>query len=696
MNCQHTHSLAGKQEACQLHKLLPGLPVDADNHCLFHSQNIQWKRSTDAAGWQQKLFEAINKTSGDSYGLYGIHFIGAENTDALVEADHLLYVRKFVFKKSISICDAVFWDEVELESCLFTGEFSLMGCTFKKEAVANACRFRENLSFFDECRFTKKLAFYNYNQFSTTFSIANCYFEHDLDLDGCRFEGELYIDQNNLSEEHGLYLFNNEHVRRSSIRNNTHVGLIAVEENRFKESVLFFNFDSNSSFHFRGNKFEKEVIFQGTDTQYLFNPNSILEIEEEDFSGSKARLLFDYCDLLNLEQSTLGKLAEWEENEQVIINDNNNITRFKYVHEIKTRSLPEELLADLFKLVERYFKHQLGIQLNVQIKRFLSEEKIQLSISSRQLIEADLFHKKYLKILRRIFEESQNEEEPTDDLALQTRQLMARIQALSERKLLNKKQFGQSLSLRNEDDLVIVNYIEHMGDKYNIKKSKVGAIGPQAKGTQIDQSTMTNSFGNNLKMGSNGMIQLNNEGSKFSIDSRIPQNNHLVQGIIKNRIGRINPEISSMEKDLSHIKSLTPSEKAEFDFLKTRITHLETEKVSLQNIVNILKAGTFDKEPSISIKTDSCQPLKSNLKLLLRDSEFDQLWEKIEESLLHSSPVYNEFVNHFSLYGRIKTAHRTRRITFEDYNVQLSNLIFTLVATIDSIEPKDLATHSKS
>lgn len=511
-HCQHTHNISGKNQTCRVHTYLGDLPLDTNQLCIFHSPDYDWKRANKGFDWLIKLFTHIYKSKPTTFGFHGFHFVGTEFVEEYFTKEAVIYFKRQFFRADLSFFDCHFLDEMEIEDSVFGGTLSFLNCTFHEEITFNGCRFFEEVNFYDHCTFQRKIAFYNFNDLRSKLEFVHSTFAEDLDLDGTVMQGSLYIDLCKFNLDHGLYLLSNTFYRGVSIRNNTGIGLLSIQENVFQDDSLIHNINNDGSIEITSNRFHGEVKFQGTANNLFFNPNTVIEIETDDFSSERARLVFDYCNMLSLNEKLLHQLGEWEEEERVLLNDSNKMTRFKYVHLVDNTDITEDLLQDIFTLVVRYFNHRYNTILTVDFRRLITEPKVKIIFSSKQLIDFNEFFAKYVKCIQRIFTR-RHTTPATDynDLEEQIFSINRRVRGAIRAKQFDLADLKMALNL-DEQNVNLNFYIENnMSDNYHISNSNIGAVGTNAAShnnsfqnlnignNQFDYTTLSEQFGTLLQ-----------------------------------------------------------------------------------------------------------------------------------------------------------------------------------------------------
>ena len=483
MKCKHTHTISGKDVVCDLHMHIE-LPLDKKSLCIFHSNDILWKKENNLKSHLTKLFKYIynNKIN---FGFYNFIFTGE---DIVVDfpIDNILLFNRLISKTTLTFYDCVFLCEIELIKCKFKGALNFINCKFSHYFTLNNCTFYNELNIYNNSHFTKKLGFYCNNTFNSNVRINNSTFEEELSIENNSFNETLEIDDCSFSINHGLHLYLNTFLKGFYIRNNFKIGNLTIIENIIRDNAIISNINNDRFMEISNNKYYKDFTFQGVEDNLLFNPDTTFEIKKKDLINSTSRIIFDYCDINNLKVKTLRMLTELEEIDKVVFNDTNKMTRLRIVHYIENRNIPEYLLSDIFTLVGRYFQNHYPLQLSVSVQKMLSENKTKVTFSSTQLIDIDVFNETFINCVKNIFGDNEFNEDVTtydkyDDLREQIKNLKTRIKNHYQYKIFNSEDLIKALMLEKNNIIYINNLKElNMGDKIKINKSQIGAVGSNA------------------------------------------------------------------------------------------------------------------------------------------------------------------------------------------------------------------------
>lgn len=134
------------------------LPMDDGGACIFHSQEIAWKRKNDFKGKFLQLVQLLDAAGeGREYDFVEFVFVGSELRTKSGTEEHILDIGETVFRKEAHFMGASFLDSFELESVDFQRGANFIGATFARDLrIKNA---RLNGVDFGGAKFTRTAAF---------------------------------------------------------------------------------------------------------------------------------------------------------------------------------------------------------------------------------------------------------------------------------------------------------------------------------------------------------------------------------------------------------------------------------------------------------------------------------------------------------------------------------------------------------
>lgn len=102
--------------------LAPALPMDDHGACIFHSQEIAWKRKNDFKGKFLQLVQLLDAAGEErDYDFAEFVFVGSEIRTKNGSEEHVLDIEDTVFRKQAYFTGASFLDSFDLEGCRFPG-----------------------------------------------------------------------------------------------------------------------------------------------------------------------------------------------------------------------------------------------------------------------------------------------------------------------------------------------------------------------------------------------------------------------------------------------------------------------------------------------------------------------------------------------------------------------------------------------
>lgn len=199
---------------------------------------------------------------------------------------------------------------------------------------------------------------------------------------------------------------------------------------------------------------------------------------------------------------------------------------------------------------------------------------------------------------------------------------------------------------------------------------------------------------NGLDITQNGIISIqSSNGEVINVDGTDLSNNEIVQDLINTRLDIIQPQIETINDNIGEVVNLSPSEEAEINYLKIRISNLEQENGHLLNIVSKLKTS-HNVNHNDNTKASRLEVLKIEFKVFVGASEFETLWEKIKQKINNTQSIFNKFAQIYSRIGKLNSDKITGQISPEQENITFNELTFSLLSLIDTIKVEDLAEHN--
>lgn len=158
----HSIALNGAEEGSALK-----LPIDNHGACIFHSQDIEWKRQNDFKGQFLRLLQLLNAyETHDFYDFAEFRFVGNELRTKPDSNHYALCIKDITIPKHVYFTGAFFVDTFELEGINFES-----GADFNEAIFANNFKIKNSrisgLSFIS-AQFKQQVLFSNVDSLSYT------------------------------------------------------------------------------------------------------------------------------------------------------------------------------------------------------------------------------------------------------------------------------------------------------------------------------------------------------------------------------------------------------------------------------------------------------------------------------------------------------------------------------------------------
>ncbi len=481
MNCKHTYTIDGKKQTCAFEDLISNLPYDNKGKCIFHSENIEWKRENSFNEYLDTLLDKLYTDNIESFGFYGVHFVGVQDKEEFYNDEYETFFKKRKIKSSLLFIDCVFNDNIEFWECEMLREINFINSVFYNTITFTNCVIKDSLSFYDGCVFDHKLAFYQWNVFKTNLTLINNTFKQDLDIDNNSIDGTLYIEENIFSRQNVVSVTENVLNSGLVLRSNNMIGLLNIRGNNFKKFSNIFSNYKIDNIDFSDNTILGEFRFTGEEDNLLFNPNTNLNLKLDD---NKCKIIFDYCNLKVLTDESLKIIKDLEEIGIVILNNTNLMHRFKKIYEVYSTDISDYLIRDVLVLITRLFRKRYSLEIDVNFKRSYHKNLTKIIFSSSQQIDFDKFEKLFTKNFEEIFLTSYSKDKiikDEHDINEQKNSLRKRVSNAIFEDIISPLDFLSNVGITIEKNKnVTLNFIKeynNMEQKYKLENNQIKQIG---------------------------------------------------------------------------------------------------------------------------------------------------------------------------------------------------------------------------
>lgn len=373
------------------------LPCDKKGKCLFHSEDLEWKRANKFFERFYELCEywkLVNKQQAQESALYfhDCHFVGIES-DFKYKFENTtsfgIYVENFILKNDILFFDCVFHDTVYINRGLFKEGITLDNCVFKQDIDLMDVLIGKDLNLAPENVFYGKIQLTNVRLLGKFDCIKNT-FKNIFDFNYVNCYEDVLIDTS-LFENNQEYVSFSAHFQSGiSCRSNIFNGLLKFDESVFESDSLFYD-NEVSIFHIQDSEISGNIAFVGTEDRLLFTPNSIINLDKDNFKEN-GRLIFDYCNILNLGNDFVTRAKEFENYQLVTIRETCKVFRLIIIREYPYNYVNDYIVTDLSNLIIRFFKYYFSVMLYVEIVRDEKKALIKLILKTTDNITEEKFN----------------------------------------------------------------------------------------------------------------------------------------------------------------------------------------------------------------------------------------------------------------------------------------------------------------
>lgn len=403
------------------------LPHDAKGECIFHSQDLEWKRENNFTDWLKNLFFLLDNYDNETevITLDDVIFIGNSllneqdskykvRTDAKNELYCYMFENTFC-NKSIVLNNAKFEDIIILKRCCLKNDLVLQNCSFSKGISISQLTIGGDLHIYNSY-FQKKILIASDND-RTNIIYGGWYIEDST------FEGDSYF--NDLIITNNCTITNNKFkhkINEISFNCQFSLGLeffgnsatnLTFSSCGFYYNCIFDELKLLGTFSMFHPKIGGQLKFIGNETDLLFNPKTIIEIDSECFEED-GMITFDCCNLLDLGVIFIENCRKLEEIEKIRILPSCKVDRLKMVYEYSYTELKSNLIEDFANIVCRYFRSCQHINLSVNIIRVTENNSIMVVFKTTDDITPERFNYLLKKFPATIYDVKNKEPEVKD------------------------------------------------------------------------------------------------------------------------------------------------------------------------------------------------------------------------------------------------------------------------------------------
>lgn len=463
-----THLYRNQDQFCDFETSFDrDLPIHSSTgRCLFHSDDLEWKRHKNCLDWFFKLI--IHLESQDEIELYDIQLTGARLPDEFNEffdgEEQGICWYEYVIKREITLYDCIFHDDVLIHGLYFRNIVALNNCEFKGGFVIDHCYFREDVNIESTCVFHKEFYIMNNSQFLNHVSINNNIFHSAVLVEDCCFDLPFHVIENQFRIRDLHVTFSSKFLYGVSFDRNNYSGLLSFYNSELHETNSVERNEGTPWVNLSHTQLNGVLRFEGTQTNLLFQTKAEIKLDDLVFNPG-GLIIFDYCNMLNLSQEFLLKLREFEKENKVLIQDTCRLFSFHTVLQYDTILVNDDVFIDFHNLVSRYFLQEKGISVEVSFLRSITEGKFKVYYSSIDDL-TDTFHTIFNATLDKI----SNSRSLDPELEIQRRALLLRLSHQVNSGILEE---NTELNLRSNFKSLDVPSINLIVEKMNVQSDGI-------------------------------------------------------------------------------------------------------------------------------------------------------------------------------------------------------------------------------
>lgn len=471
------------------------LPHDSKGKCIFHSNDLQWKRENSFTQWLVQLISLLDQcdVENDVIELDDIILAG----DSLLEnqnskyrfrtnADNELYCILFenlICRKHIVLRNAICQDPVILERCLFKQDLIITDCSFTKGISINHLIVGQDFQLLN-CHFKNNIVTDSDNIVFDSWYINNSTFDGDTSFSGLTIYDSSVIDENIFNHITSNTNFNCCFGGGLEFRNNK-CSDIGFDRCDFYYDNIFCNLELSGRFLMTQPEIGGQLKFVGEEDKFLFNTQTTIEIDSNSFEGN-GLITFDYCNLIDLGTVFIANCRELESKEKIRILPSCKVERLTIIHVYKPyKELKSNIIEDLAHIITRYFRHWHSIDLSVNIIRNRIESSIKVIFKTTDDISEEHFKSLLHEFPATVCNPPENTPEATDIKQAFT-DILSRLSAC---KVISKSEKAEILNFNLD--------INIMAKDINLAQSQIGMLftgnGNNIQGNHIELNYLQDS-----------------------------------------------------------------------------------------------------------------------------------------------------------------------------------------------------------
>lgn len=364
------------------------LPIDSEGYCLFHSEDLQWKRDNNFVERLTELMHLLNNDPIDSdEDIAFVDFIMVGNCSLEnnfnthkyhleAENENIMYFKNTYCKKYFRIQHARFVDPVVLEKCFFKYDLILDNCVFESSISARKVVTGTDL-YIENTAFNGNLVLDDKNRIYSNLTVLDSTFLGRTNFSGLTIEQKSVVDSNNFGKTTDYVNFNCAFDGGFEFSRNEFFS-ICFDCCSFFGDSSFMELNQKGAWQMFQPTISGKMAFIGTEDNLLFNSKTALEITSDCFDHL-GHVIFDYCNIKDLGTAFIANIKELELMELVEIHPSCRIDRLTVVYEYYPYSnLKKNIIEDFVHLITRYFSKWHAVNLSVNIYRDKRSSKIKI------------------------------------------------------------------------------------------------------------------------------------------------------------------------------------------------------------------------------------------------------------------------------------------------------------------------------
>lgn len=364
--CKHRYkdyeSLPKDKQFCRLKEYIEdskNLPIDNNGFCIFHSQDLQWKKEQDFVQWLSLLKDGFTQKNEYAYFLE-IHFVGEkgkQNIDYL----HLLSdsdLQDCTLHEMLFCEDQSINGNLDFRRCTLFPVMRFSNCDFYGELQFTSIHVTDGLEIplmiFRDCRFH-----------STFYYVYNLEVKMNFSFSKCEFDAVQMEDFSN-EKEYGSFDFTQCDVKVLDMKN------CIIYNPDFTKTIFhtaeFYNVAFKEETVFDGIQVNSNLNFLGGANHYIFEGVTRFDVDFKEIQGN---IYFENASISSFLKSHKEALLDFEKRENGKVVIGSGCIKYRVMSDDKVYKIKDfhhHFITEIGHSFSNFFTQYNGFNLGIEVR----------------------------------------------------------------------------------------------------------------------------------------------------------------------------------------------------------------------------------------------------------------------------------------------------------------------------------------